>query len=364
MEFEANVRAAPEMRFEFSLPAELEAGEPPEARGLGRDQVRLMVSNYASGEIRHARFDDLPHFLNAGDVLVINTSRTRNAAVRARRGDGTELELHLSSHLEDNKWSLEIRSRDAAGKTAHFDGAQSGETLSLPGGASAKLLGPHISACDPGGAISRTLWRADVSLPLPIEEYLSQHGFPIQYNYLKGQWPLSYFQTVYATESGSAEMPSAGRPFTPEILERLKRGGVEIAPLILHAGVSNLETHEPPGKEFYRVEAETARLVNEARRAGRRIVAVGTTAVRALESVAQAQGEIHPGEGWTCLVIEATRQLQTVDALLTGLHEADATHLDILEALAGLSHIGAAYKEALQHRYLWHEFGDLHLIMA
>jgi S-adenosylmethionine:tRNA ribosyltransferase-isomerase len=364
MEAEANVPATPELRFEFSVPAELEAGEPPEARGLRRDHVRLMVSNYASGEIQHGRFDDLPRFLHEGDVLVINTSRTRNAAVKARRGDGTELELHLSSHLEHNRWSLEVRSRDGAGKSAHFDGAQSGETLSLPGGASATLLGPHMNDCDPDQPPSRSLWRGEIRLPLPVDEYLSRHGSPIQYNYIKGRWPLSYFQTVYATESGSAEMPSAGRPFTPEILEKLKQGGVEIAPLILHAGVSNLETHEPPSKEFYRVGAEAARLVNEARGAGRRIVAVGTTVVRALESVSQAQGGIQPGEGWTCLVIEPTRRLRTVDAMLTGLHEADATHLDILEALAGLSHIRAAYNEALEHRYLWHEFGDLHLIMA
>jgi S-adenosylmethionine:tRNA ribosyltransferase-isomerase len=168
---------------------------------------------------------------------------------------------------------------------------------------------------------------------------------------------------VYATEAGSAEMPSAGRPFTAELMEQLTAKGIRIAPLVLHTGVSNVDTHEPPYKEFYRVTAETAEIVNNARAAGHRIVAVGTTAIRALETVTNGSGETHAGEGWTCLVITPVRGLRAVSALLTGMHEPEASHLAILEALAGLSHIKVAYEEALRNGYLWHEFGDLHLIM-
>jgi S-adenosylmethionine:tRNA ribosyltransferase-isomerase len=207
------------------------------------------------------------------------------------------------------------------------------------------------------------LWLAKINFPQDVDEYLARYGFPIRYNYVKERWPLSFYQTVYATEPGSAEMPSAGRPFTPRLLKRLEAKGIRIAPLILHTGVSNIETHEPPYKEFYRVTAETAHLVNEARSAGHRIIAVGTTAIRALESVTHRDGKTHAGEGWTCLVITPQRKLRAVNALITGMHEPEATHLAMLEALAGLPHIKLAYEEALRKGYLWHEFGDLHLII-
>ena len=348
---------------EFSLPPELEASEPPEARGLRRDQVRLMVSNYSNDRIKHARFHDLPEFLNEGDLLVINTSRTRSSALSAARADGTPLELHLSTHLAENLWTVEVRSIDNAGKSKHFDDARQGEVLSLPDSATAVLQGPYVSDCGSNSSPSETLWLANLSLTASIDQYLRRFGFPIRYNYVKDKWPLDYYQTVYATESGSAEMPSAGRPFTSELLEKLIAKGIRIAPLILHTGISNLETHEPPYKEFYRVTDETARLVNETHESKRRIIAVGTTVVRALETVTDGSGTTHGGEGWTCLVITPQRGLRAVNALLTGLHEPKASHLAILEALAGLSHIRLAYGEALSHRYLWHEFGDLHLII-
>lgn len=350
--------------FDFSLPPELEATEPPEARGLRRDQVRLMVSHYFSKSVQHARFHDLPEYLSEGDVVVINTSGTRNAALRATRQDGTNLELHLSTHLDEGLWTVEPRSIHADGKSSHFEGAIPGERLSLPGGAWAALHEPYVSDCDPKAGPSETLWVASVNLPTAVDDYLGRWGFPIRYNYVKEKWPLTYYQTVYATEAGSAEMPSAGRGFTPQLLNQLAAKGVQVLPLILHTGVSNVETHEPPYKEFYRVPPETARAVNQARTQGRRVVAVGTTVVRALESVADYNGNVHAGEGWTCLVVTPERGLRTVSALLTGFHEPEATHLAILEALAGLSHIKNAYAEALRHGYLWHEFGDLHLILS
>ncbi|HEX9840999.1 MAG TPA: S-adenosylmethionine:tRNA ribosyltransferase-isomerase [Anaerolineales bacterium] len=348
---------------EFSLPPELEASTPPEARGLRRDQVRLMVSNYSTDQVRHARFHDLPEYLSEGDVLVINTSRTRNSALTAFRADGTALELHLSTHFDDDLWTVEVRSINDAGKTKHLEDAREGEILTLPVMAKAKLQKPYISDCTEDAKPSETLWLAELKFPQQVDDYLERYGFPIRYNYVKERWPLSFYQTVYATESGSAEMPSAGRPFTSGVLKRLASEGIQIAPLVLHTGVSNLESHEPPYKEFYKVTPETARIVNEARASGHRIIAVGTTAIRALETVTNGDRVTHAGEGWTCLVITPQRGLRSVNALLTGMHEPEASHLAILESLAGLSHIKIAYDEALHNSYLWHEFGDLHLIM-
>src|SRR5687768_11195146 len=354
---------SPLSMIEFSLPPELEASAPPEARGLRRDQVRLMVSNYSTNQIRHARFHDLPEYLSEGDVLVINTSRTRNSALTAFRADDTALELRLSTHFDDDLWTVEVRSIDDKGKTKHLEDAREGEVLTLPMLAKAILQEPYISDCTEDAKPSETLWLARLKFPLQVDDYLARYGFPIRYNYVKERWPLSFYQTVYATESGSAEMPSAGRPFTSGLMNQLASKGIQIAPLVLHTGVSNLDTHEPPYKEFYRVPSETACMVNEARASGHRIVAVGTTAIRALETVTNADGKTHAGEGWTCLVITPQRGLRAVNALLTGMHEPEASHLAILEALAGLSHIKTAYDEALHSGYLWHEFGDLHLIM-
>lgn len=355
--------APPLSLVEFSLPPELEASAPPEARGLRRDQVRLMVSNYSSDQVRHTRFYNIDKYLNAGDVLVINTSQTRNSALMAFRADGTPLEIHLSTHFDDDLWTVELRTIDELGKTKHFEGARDGEVLHFSGGASATLQGPYVSDCIDNSPPSQTLWLAKLTFPFPVEDYLERHGFPIRYNYVKEKWPLSVYQTVYASEPGSAEMPSAGRAFTPRLLKRLTSKGIRIAPLVLHTGVSNIESHEPPYKEFYRVPAETAQMVNGARASGHRVVAVGTTAIRALETVTNSERKAHAGEGWTCLVITPQRGLRAVDALITGMHEPDASHLSILDALAGRSHIKIAYDEALRKGYLWHEFGDLHLIL-
>jgi S-adenosylmethionine:tRNA ribosyltransferase-isomerase len=348
---------------DFELPRELEAGEPPEARDLARDEVRLMVSCTDGDRILHARFLDLPDFLRAGDLLVINTSGTMNAALPAVREGGASLVLHLSTRLPADLWIVELRLPDGAGTRAFRD-ARAGEKLSLPGGAAVTLRAPYTgSSLRSVRRAGERLWVSTLDLPGPLEEYLDRHGSPIRYGYVGEEWPLEYYQTVYATERGSAEMPSAGRAFTPELLTRLVARGVQVAPLVLHTGVASLEDDEPPYEEYYRVSPETARLANAARESRRRVIAVGTTAVRALETVTDADGLTHPGEGWTRLVVTPESPIRSAGALLTGLHEPRSSHLAMLEAFAGRSHLEAAYEAALGEGYLWHEFGDLHLIL-
>jgi S-adenosylmethionine:tRNA ribosyltransferase-isomerase len=346
---------------DFTLPPELEAHEPPEARGLARDEVRLLVSSRADNRITHARFCDLPDHLHPGDLLVINTSGTLNAALLAARGDDAIVEVHLSTKLPGELWVVELRAPSPQGSDPLGTGV-AGEALRLPDGGMLTLLMPYRADQRAVQGASVRLWLASLELPQPLHPYLERHGFPIRYRYVNAAWPLAYYQTVYATEPGSAEMPSAGRAFTPELITRLVARGVQVAPLILHTGVASLEAHEPPYEEFYRVPAETAAAVNAAHANGGRVIAVGTTVVRALETVTGLSGATHPGEGWTAVIITPERGIRAADALLTGFHEPEASHLAMLEALAGRPHLQQTYAAALEGRYRWHEFGDLHLL--
>ncbi len=347
---------------DFTLPPELEAAEPSEARGLARDEVRLLVSYRRGNRVRHLTFRDIGEVMVPGDLLVINTSGTLNAALPATRDDGTSLELRLSTHLPGDVWSVELRLPGDRG-TLPFGHGVAGESLALPAGGAVTLLTPYDAAARAAAGQPVRLWIATLRLPLPLVPYLEAYGAPIRYGYVARAWPASYYQTVYATEPGSAEMPSAGRAFTPELITRLVAQGVRFAPLLLHTGVSSLEEHEPPYEEWYRVPLETARLVNATRADGGRVIAVGTTVVRALETVDDRDGMAHSGEGWTREIITPERGIRVVDGLLTGLHEPRASHLAMLEALAGREHLRITYAEALRSRYLWHEFGDLHLIL-
>src|SRR5215210_1368908 len=344
---------------DFELPPDLEAVEPPEARGLARDEVRLLVSYREDDRIVHGSFRDLPDLLEPGDLLVVNTSGTMNAALPAIRADGTPLTLHLSTRLPADLWTVELRTENPE---PLLDG-EPGEVLMLPDGGRASLHTPYLQENRRRSGKNVRLWVSTLDLPFGLNEYLERHGAPIRYRYVRGAWPSAYYQTVYATEKGSAEMPSAGRAFTPELITRLVAKGVQVAPLILHTGVASLEEDEPPYEEFYGVPAATARLVNAARASGGRVVAVGTTVVRALETVTGTDGVTHPGEGWTDQIITPERGVRSVGAMLTGLHEPRSTHLWMLEAVAGRAHLEVAYAEALERGYLWHEFGDLHLIL-
>lgn len=316
-----------------------EASVPPEARGLSRDGVRLAVVGPSGTSHTVAR--DLPSFLAPGDLLVVNTSATLPSALPG---------LHVSTSLDDGSWVVELRQPDNTGPATPVPG----EVLPLPGSLSLRIISPH----PPGQA---RLWRAVPSPAVDRVSYLEQWGRPIRYRYVEGSWPIGALQNVYATHPGSAEMPSAGRPLTAAVLVQLIAAGVTIAPLVLHTGVASQEKHEPPQPEQYAVPAATARLVNSARAAGRRVVAVGTTVVRALESSAFSD-RVVPSAGWTSLVLGPSRPATVVDGLLTGLHEPEASHLDLLRAVAGPALVARGYAD-LTPDYLWHEFGDAMLLL-
>ena len=349
----------------FDPAVALHATEPPEARGLRRDEVRLLVS-HLDGRLEHRRFYELPQVLRAGDLLVVNTSGTLAASLQAKRADGTRVELHISTELPGHLWTVELRQLGPVASKP-LQTAAAGETVRLPADGRATLLAPYPF----GGRLLATsrLWAAALELPMPVVDYLAQYGSPIRYEYVPQAWPIDDYQTIFATEMGSAEMPSAGRPFTRELVAALRASGVGIAPLVLHTGVSSPEHHEPPYEERYRVPHETAERINEAHAAGRTVIAVGTTVVRALETVTDEHGIVHPGAGWTDLVIAPDDELHAIDGLVTGLHEPHATHVSMIRAIArraggrGAAVIDRAYREAIEHGYLWHEFGDAHLIL-
>ncbi|MFE6978478.1 S-adenosylmethionine:tRNA ribosyltransferase-isomerase [Streptomyces sp. NPDC057682] len=339
------------------VPDELLARVPAEQRGAGRDDVRLLVSRGTA--VSHHAFRELPEQLRAGDVLVVNTSPTLAAAVNGRAG-GERVVVHFSTRGEDGRWAVELRRPDGAGATVPRPGGPAGAVVRLPGGAELVLAEPVA-----GGGPGARLWWARV--PEGVPELLRRYGRPIRYGYTERDQPLSAYQTVFALPSadgsGSAEMPSAARPFTAGLVAALVSRGVQFAPLTLHTGVASAEVHEPPYPERFAVPASTAWLVNAARAGGGRVIAVGTTAVRALESSAGPDGVVRAASGWTDLVVTPRRGVRAVDGLLTGLHEPRASHLLMLEAVAGGAALGRGYAQALEHRYLWHEFGDVHLLL-
>jgi len=337
---------------DFELPTALEATEPAEVRGRGRDDVRLLVARRRDLHLTLARFWQLPEMLEPGDLVVINTSATLPAAV-ATLG---VLEIHFSSSLPAGLWLVELR-EPRGPASAPFAGGTPGERLHLRGGAEIELLAPWA-----GGY---RLWVASVDLPAghDLTAYLQAEGHPIRYSYVTQPWPLEAYQTTYGTEPGSAEMPSAGRAFTPQLFTDLITRGIAVAPLTLHTGVSSREADEVPYPEPYRVPPATAALVNHTHQQGHNVIAVGTTVVRALETVADDTHTAHPGEGWTELVVTPDRGVRVVDGLLTGWHEPRASHLALVESVAGRELLARSYEAAVEAGYRWHEFGDAHLVL-
>ncbi|MFF7750246.1 S-adenosylmethionine:tRNA ribosyltransferase-isomerase [Streptomyces sp. NPDC007971] len=396
----------------LTVPEELSARVPAEQRGpgLGRDAVRLLVSR--GTEVSHHVFAELPRLLRAGDLLVVNTSPTLAAAVDGRIGHARVV-VHFSTAGDDGRWAVELREPDGRGTTrvraggrdteraragasggarargessAPREGADgrgtdgpAGTEVRLPGGARLVLEEPSPSGTEvrlPGGARlvleepvdgrGERLWWARVS-GAEVLRLLREHGRPIRYAYTDRDQPLSAYQTVFALPgpdgAGSAEMPSAARPFTTGLVTQLVSRGIQFAPVSLHTGVASVEAHEPPYPERFTVPEASARSVNAARAGGGRVIAVGTTAVRALESAAGPDGVVRAVGGWTDLVVTPERGVRAVDGLLTGLHEPEASHLLMLQAVAGRAAVARAYEEALRGLYLWHEFGDVHLVL-
>lgn len=345
--------------FTFTLPAELNAQEPPERRGLARDKVRLLVLHRATGTVEHARFDSLGQFLRAGDLLVFNSSRTLPASLEACGSThGPCLQVRLAQHLPDDSWLalLICKAGDPFGC-----GLRAGLRLDFGEG-----LAAEVFERDP--RIPR-LWKIRFSKTgSALIDHIYRIGQPVRYEYVSAPWDLDYYQTVYAKEPGSAEMPSAGRAFTWRLLFELRHRGIDFAHLVLHTGLSSylddeLDRAHPASEEEYFLSELVAEKINRTHEKGGRVVAVGTTVVRALESIAKEKGRIDGVHGYTRLHIDSRFQLKVADALLTGLHEPEASHLDLLSAFIAPGKIRAAYQEAIAKRYLWHEFGDLNLII-
>jgi S-adenosylmethionine:tRNA ribosyltransferase-isomerase len=338
----------------FVLPTELEATEPPELTLGRRDAVRMLVSIGVEPP-RPSVARDLSSWLDEGDLVVVNTSATIPAAIDATTPDGRGVVVHLSTELPTGLHLVEVRRATVAGSTAPDPGDHAGESLALAGGGAVRILGRM-----PG---SVRLWVATLELPAALLDHLGRFGRPIRYGYVPDTWPLTAYTNSFSREPGSAEMPSAGRVLTPDVITDLVANGIVVAPVVLHTGVASLEAHENPYPERYRIPVATARLVNATHAAGGRVVAVGTTVVRALETGADADGVVHPGGGWTELVITPACGVHVVDGLLTGWHEPAASHLQMLEAVAGRRALELAYGAALAAGYRWHEFGDVHLIL-
>lgn len=338
------------------------AAQPAERRGLARDDVRLLVAD--DHQIRHASFRELPQFLRTGDVVVVNTSATRHGEIDATKA-GVPVVVHVATALSDGTWVIELRTAPDAARSI-LD-ADDGEVIELAGGLRARLVEPYpYRNSSPTGAGNR-LWRAQLQASPTgahdLAEYLRWHGRPIQYGYLDEPVPLSEYQTVFSEHPGSAEMPSAGRPFTSDIVTRLIARGIGVLPITLHTGLSSQEAGEGPQPEWFEVSATTAQAVNTARAGGGRVIAVGTTATRAVESAVDDAGSLTAAQGWTDRVITPADPPQAVDGLITGWHDPHASHLLLVEAVAGFELTQRAYDSALREGYLWHEFGDSALLV-
>lgn len=357
----ATLAHAPTTR--FRPPVDLTADAPPELRGLRRDGVRLLVTTNEGSQ--HTTFHDLGEHLSAGDVLVVNNSATVAAELDAvRQGDGPVV-VHVGSPLDDGTWVVELRTAPDAARPV-LD-ATVGEVVSIvgPSGAASRLRleSPYPQAdSSPTGHGSR-LWRVAHVSGAALAEGLEHFGRPIAYGYLRRRYPLSDYQTVFGVIAGSSEMASAARPFTAELVTALVSNGVMIAPITLHTGLSSQEAGEAPQPERFAVSAVAAGLVNRARAGGGRVVAVGTTATRAIESATSVDGVVHASQGWTELVISPDRPVRVVDGLVTGWHDPEASHLLLVESVAGPELTQWAYDAASAAAYAWHEFGDSALFL-
>ncbi|MFS1514501.1 S-adenosylmethionine:tRNA ribosyltransferase-isomerase [Chengkuizengella sp. SCS-71B] len=339
----------------FEIPEQLNAAKPPERRGIRRDFVRMMVLNRDNGEVEHSTFYNLDRYLKKGDVLVLNNSRTVPAILHAEHLRNNKMinpkvEIRLAHRKTEKSWEALVVSKNV----------KDGDQLRL----STKLIatiGVNVKR-EPFYLLEFSLSGAQL-----YDEVYSL-GEPVRYEYIQGEWDLNYYQTVYASVPGSVEMPSAGRAFSWELLLKLQRKGVHVAFLQLHTGLSYLlddKYHQDPSEntESYQIPQETVELIQKAKENGGRVIAVGTTVVRALESAVNEEGKLINESGWTNLYITKNYPLKVADGLITGLHEPEASHLQLLSAFIDEEDLMEAYHQAINESYLWHEFGDMNLIL-
>jgi S-adenosylmethionine:tRNA ribosyltransferase-isomerase len=332
----------------FHIPSRLNAVTPIELQGFERDDVKLMVLDRENGECEHTRFKKLPDFLNEGDVLVFNNSRTLPASLKGKQGN-RNVEVRLSRKIGGNRWDVLIVG----------DFYQTGEPIDFPEGVSGRMKGQGSE---------RPLVQVEFSRGgSELMDFFFKYGEPIRYEYIDEPWPLDYYQNVYGSVPGSVEMASAGRAFTWRLLQALKEKGVGVVFIQLHAGLSYYGNDRWPmpqnHPEDYHVGSEAVKEILHAKDRGKRIIAVGTTVVRALETVMTQYGQLQPAEGITNVYISGDTHLQIVDGLITGLHEPEASHLDLLKAFISENKLQNAYQTALAKNYKWHEFGDMNIIL-
>ncbi|QHT60954.1 S-adenosylmethionine:tRNA ribosyltransferase-isomerase [Paenibacillus lycopersici] len=340
----------------FHIPEELNAAAPPERRGIRRDHVKMMVLDRRTGSVAHGLFYQLDDYLRPGDLLVLNASRTIPAVLRgtwSRSGSvlGEDIEIRLASRIDDRTWQALVVSTGIR-----------------------PLQGDRFAFAGPlAASVTEVVSKSMAILTFSLEGTLLTNQLyalaePIRYEYISHPWALDYYQTVYASTPGSVEMPSAGRAFSWELLFKLQRRGVGIAYVQLHTGLSYLldgDGFPDPRRNFesYEVPPDTAEAIMRTKADGGRVIAVGTTVVRALESAADGSGRLASGTGRTNLMIEATTPLRIADGLISGFHEPEASHLELLAAFIDPALLSDAYREAIEYGYLWHEFGDMNVIL-
>ena len=336
--------------FYFDLPQELIAQDPLE----DRSSSRLMVLDRKTGEIEHHIFKEVIDYLNPGDCLVVNNTKVIPARLFGRK-EGTEakIEILLLKRKENDVWETLVK----PGKKA-----KPGTIISFGDGL---LTGEVIDVVEEGNRLIKFTYDGI------FEEILYQLGQMPLPPYITHQLKdKNRYQTVYAKHDGSAAAPTAGLHFTPELLEAIKAKGVNIAHVTLHVGLGTFRpvkvedvTNHHMHSEFYIVEEDQAKLINETKQRGGKIVSVGTTSCRTLESATDDQGVLHAGSGWTDIFIYPGYQFKMIDRLITNFHLPESTLLMLVSALAGKDNIMAAYEEAVKERYRFFSFGDAMMIL-
>ena len=336
--------------FYFDLPQELIAQDPLE----DRSSSRLMVLDRETGEIEHHIFKEVIDYLNPGDCLVVNNTKVIPARLfGSKEGTEAKIEILLLKRKENDVWETLVK----PGKKA-----KPGTRISFGDGL---LTGEVIDVVEEGNRLIKFTYDGI------FEEILDQLGQMPLPPYITHQLKdKNRYQTVYAKHDGSAAAPTAGLHFTPELLEAIKAKGVNIAHVTLHVGLGTFRpvkvedvTNHHMHSEFYIVEEDQAKLINETKQRGGKIVSVGTTSCRTLESATDDQGVLHAGSGWTDIFIYPGYQFKMIDRLITNFHLPESTLLMLVSALAGKDNIMAAYEEAVKERYRFFSFGDAMIIL-